>query len=180
MGFYFGFIFFFFFFLFRSWGFPGGADGEESACNARGPGFHPWVRKIPWRKKWLLTPVFLPEEFHGQRILVGYSPWGCKESDMTGQLSRNSLKRVKVLYSQLTWVVFSWIYLMQENNPSFIGLLFSTLVALKINYIFLRSIRPGIWKSLSVFAILACVIFWLSFLYQKRLFSEYCFFSFLQ
>ena len=42
-----------------------------------------WVRKIPERWKWKPTPAFLPGEFHGQRSLVGYSPWGCKESDMT-------------------------------------------------------------------------------------------------
>ena len=47
----------------------------------------PWVGKIPWRRKWQTTPVFLPGEFHGQRNLAGYSPWGCKESDMTEQLS---------------------------------------------------------------------------------------------
>ena len=39
----------------------------------------PWVGKISWKREWLLTPVFLPGEFHG---LVGYSPCGCKESDM--------------------------------------------------------------------------------------------------
>ena len=38
----------------------------------RRPGFDPWVRKIPWRREWLPTPVFLPEEFHGQRSLEGY------------------------------------------------------------------------------------------------------------
>ena len=43
-----------------------------------GPGFSPWVRKIPWRRKWQPTPVFLPGEFHGQRGLEGYSPWGHK------------------------------------------------------------------------------------------------------
>ena len=46
-------------------------------------GFNSWVRKIPWRREWLLTAVFLPGEFHGQRSLVGYSPWGHKELDMT-------------------------------------------------------------------------------------------------
>ena len=45
--------------------------------------FDPWVRKIPWRREWLPTLVFLPGEFHGQRSPVGYSPWGHKESDMT-------------------------------------------------------------------------------------------------
>ena len=45
--------------------------------------FDPWVRKIPWRRAWQTTPVFLLGKFHRQRILVGYSPWGHKESDMT-------------------------------------------------------------------------------------------------
>ena len=40
------------------------------------------VRKISWRMKWQPTPVFLPGDAHGQRNLVGYSPWGCKELDM--------------------------------------------------------------------------------------------------
>ena len=43
------------------------------------PRFNPWVRKITYRKEWQPTPVFLPGEFHGQRSLVGCSPWGYKE-----------------------------------------------------------------------------------------------------
>ena len=46
-------------------------------------GFDPWVGKIPWRKAWQPTPVFLPGESHGQRNLAGYSPWGHKESGTT-------------------------------------------------------------------------------------------------
>ena len=47
---------------------------------------HPWVEKMPWRRAWQQpTPVFLPGESHGQRSLVGYTPWGCKESDTTEQ-----------------------------------------------------------------------------------------------
>ena len=49
------------------------------------PGFDPWVRKILWRRAWQPTPVFLPEESHGERSLVGNSPWGHKESDTTEQ-----------------------------------------------------------------------------------------------
>ena len=45
------------------------------------------VRKIPWRREWLSTPVFLPGESLGQRNLGGYSPGGCKESDTTEQLT---------------------------------------------------------------------------------------------
>ena len=48
--------------------------------------FDPWVRKIPSRKEWLPTPVFLPGEFHGQRSLVDYSG-GSKVLDMTDQLT---------------------------------------------------------------------------------------------
>ena len=43
------------------------------------PGFDSWVGKIPYRRKWQPTPVFLPGESHGQRSLVGYSPW-CPKS----------------------------------------------------------------------------------------------------
>ena len=46
-----------------------------------------WVRKIPWSMKWQPTPVFLPEKFHGQRSLVGYSPWGHRELDTTELVS---------------------------------------------------------------------------------------------
>ena len=48
--------------------------------------FDPWVRKIPWRRKWHPTRVLLPGESHGGRSLVGYSPWGHKESDTTERL----------------------------------------------------------------------------------------------
>jgi len=61
-------------------GFPGGSDGKESTCNAGDLGLIPGLVKIPWRRAWQPTPVFLPGKAHGQRSLVGYSPWGCKES----------------------------------------------------------------------------------------------------
>ena len=89
------------------WGFPDSSFGKESTCNAGDhgsilgsgsspgggigyplqyfgawPGFEPWVRKIPWRRERLPTPVFWPGEFHGV-----CSPWGCKESDTTEWLS---------------------------------------------------------------------------------------------
>ena len=66
------------------------------------PGFDPWVGKIPWRRQWLPTPVFLPGEFQGLRSLVGYSPWGHKELDMTEQLIVTHVK---------TWMNFENITL---------------------------------------------------------------------
>ena len=55
--------------------FSGGSGGKESACNARDPGSIPGFGKIPWRREWLLIPVFLPRKFHGQRSLVVQTPW---------------------------------------------------------------------------------------------------------
>ena len=60
--------------VYRIMGFPSGSDVKESACSEG---------RFPWRRKWLPTPVFLPEESHGQRSLVVYSPWGCKEPNTT-------------------------------------------------------------------------------------------------
>ena len=63
-------------------GFPGGSDGErtknktkqKTSCQCRVPRFNHWIGKMPLRRKWLPTPVFLPGEFHGHRSLAGYSP----------------------------------------------------------------------------------------------------------
>ena len=68
-------------------GFPGDSDSEESTCQCRRSGFNPWVGKIPWRREWQPTPVFLPGEFHGLRRLAGYSPWAHKESDTTERVT---------------------------------------------------------------------------------------------
>ena len=60
------------------YGFPRWLSGKESDCKCRRCGFNPWVRKIPWRRKWQPTPVLLPAKPHGQRSLEGYSPGGHK------------------------------------------------------------------------------------------------------
>ena len=69
-----------------STGFPGGASSKEPTCQCRlykRCRFDPWVGKVLWRRAWQPTPVFLPRESYGQRSLVGCSPWGRKELDMT-------------------------------------------------------------------------------------------------
>ena len=74
--------------------FPGSASGKELICQCRRrkrPGFDPWVRKIPWRRKQQPTPVFLPGKSHGQRSLEGSSPWGHKELDMTERLNSHHI-----------------------------------------------------------------------------------------
>ena len=71
----------------RNTGFPSGSDGKGSACNVGNTSSIPGLGlKISWSREWLSTLVFLPGECHGQRRLVSYSPWGCKESDTTDWL----------------------------------------------------------------------------------------------
>ena len=70
-------------------GLPGGASDKEPTCQCRRQKklrFCSWVGRIPWRRAWQPTRVFLPRESHGLRSLVGYSPGGCKELDTTEQL----------------------------------------------------------------------------------------------
>ena len=72
-------------------GFPGRACVKEPACQCRKQkrqGFNPWVRKIPWRRKWQPSPVFLPGESHGPRSLA--CRWGHKESDTIEWLNSNT------------------------------------------------------------------------------------------
>ena len=62
---------------------------SDSVLQCRRCGFDLWVWKISWMK-WLPTPVFLPGKTHGQRSLVGYSPWGHKKSDTTKRLNNSN------------------------------------------------------------------------------------------
>ena len=89
-------------FLMLIWCFPGSASGKETACQCRSCRrlrFHPWVGKIPWRRAWQPTLVFLPGKCHGHRSLKGYSPWGCKESDTPED---THTQRHQVLWKQCT------------------------------------------------------------------------------
>ena len=100
-----------------SLGFPCGSAGKESACNA-GPGFSPWVGKIPWRRERLPTSVFWSREFQGL-----YNPWGCKESDMTEQLSLTSFHFIPIEPSlQVRYRIFDNIpkstHVAHSNQPS--------------------------------------------------------------
>ena len=80
----------------------------------RKPRFNPWVGKILWRKEWQPTLVFLPGEFRGQRSLVGYSPWGHRESDMTQWLTLSIFlikkKKIQKLPVNYFWIglLLSW------------------------------------------------------------------------
>jgi len=69
--------------LLESHSFPSGSDGKESVYNAVDLDSIPGSGRSPGEGNGNPSPVFLPGEFHGQRSLVGYSPWGCKELDTT-------------------------------------------------------------------------------------------------
>ena len=101
-----------------SWGFPV-AHGKDSACQSRRRKRHrfdPWFGKIPWRRKWQPTPVFLPGKSCGQMSLVGYSPWGLEELDMTEQLSAHTHRADKYTHIHththtqfiLPFQIYSW------------------------------------------------------------------------
>ena len=115
-------------------GLTGSASGKELACQCRRHKRHvfkPCIRKIPWRRTWQPTPLFLPGEFHGQRSLVGYSPWHRKESDTTEKTwhaCTDILPTLSTLYSdffpsQVQW----WVLARDDFLSSFLLMLFFML-----------------------------------------------------
>ena len=101
-------------------GFPVGSVVKNlpglQIAECRRPSVRLWVRKVPRRREWQPTPVFLPGEFHGQSRLACYSPWGCKESDMAEWLTRSlyrwenwSKERWRNLSRATSWL---WIHTM--------------------------------------------------------------------
>ena len=88
----------------------------------RRPKFDPWVQQILWRKQKLPNPEFLPVEFHGQRSLVGFSPWSCKESDVTELPTflnaQNCPSQVSTVHELRTSRCSSWIQKRQRNQKS--------------------------------------------------------------
>ena len=82
-----------------------GASGKEPARQCRRHKrhrYHPWVRKIPWRRAWQTTPIFLSGESHGQRSQAGYSTQGCKESDMTESTQHTNRIRINAYQDENT------------------------------------------------------------------------------
>ena len=87
-------------------GLPRWLSGKESPCQCRRHerhGCNPWVEKIPWRRKWQATPVFLPGQFHGQRSQAGHCPWGCKKSDMTDTQTHTHTLLAFPKYTEASW-----------------------------------------------------------------------------
>ena len=92
--------------------------GKEFACQCQRCGFDPWVGRIPWKRKWQPTPVFLLGKSPGQRSLVGYSPWGSQRVryDWVTKPQHAPPPSQCLVHSRCTITLFSeWLlYLTQE------------------------------------------------------------------
>ena len=108
----------------KSWlGLPSGSSGKELACQCKRHnrhGFDPWVGKIPWKWAWQPTPVFLTGESHGQlglgRWIMGYNPYGCKESDKTEATQHSRMWKEYRILRKKSIFVFPWITYRNENR----------------------------------------------------------------
>ena len=85
---------------------PRWLSGKEAACQWRRHKFDPWVRKIPWKKKWQPTPTFLPGKSHEQRSLAGYSPWSCKEQAIVHGVAKS---QTRLSYWGYTYILCHFI-----------------------------------------------------------------------
>ena len=79
-------------------GLPWWLSGKEPPCQCRRCGFNPWVRKVPWRRKWQPPPIFLPGKSHGQRSLVRYSSRGHKRVGYDVEAKQQYISIVLDLY----------------------------------------------------------------------------------
>ena len=79
-------------------GLPWWLSGNEPACQWSRCRSDPWVGKIPWRRTWLPTPVFLPGEFHGQRSLAGYRSCSCKRVRHTLVTTATTMEQVTLIH----------------------------------------------------------------------------------
>ena len=88
---------------------------KESTCDAGDRVWPPWVGKIPWKREQLPTLAFLSGESHGQRSLVGYSLWGCRESDTTERLSHTEV------INGVTWLPHRVLSLWNHRGTGYIA-----------------------------------------------------------
>ena len=139
-------------------GFPGGTSDKELTCQCRKHkrlGFDLWVGKIPWRRAWQPTQVFLPRESHGQRSLVGYSPWGHNWLDTTEATSHLCTEQVEYLFISVQALSIVWLLERLPTLMSIESVMPSNHTILCHLLLLLPSIFPGIrvFSNESVFHI---------------------------
>ena len=98
---------------------PKWCSGKESTCQCRKHSFDPWIRKIPWRRKWQPTVVFLPGKSHGQEDLADYSLWSRKVLDTTEWVSIPCYwgKNFLGILPNAPWIRLSWLDLWTSTIP---------------------------------------------------------------
>ena len=93
--------------------FPSGVSGKQPVRQCRRCRRHwsnPCIEKMPWRRAWQLTPVFLPGESHGQRSLACYGPYGPKELDTTEATQHSRIHILQILSAEAHSILWLWLY----------------------------------------------------------------------
>ena len=109
------------------------AQWQRICFQCRRHRFNVWVGNIPWRRKWLPIPIFLPDQSHGQRILAGYSPKCCKELDMTEHMHTSWWSHNEGILNSLTYEGMAFVLTLpnqEETNK------FEMLLLRKIDHCF--------------------------------------------
>ena len=130
-------------------GIPCGSEGKRICLQCRRPRFYPWVRKIPWRRAWQSTPVFLPGESNGKMSLAGYGPWCDKESDMTGVTEHKH--STMVLLIVIIFIMQTWMFSPFHFNALWIRISLINTWNDYILYTFLKINCMGIlnWREIT-------------------------------
>ena len=132
-------------------------SGKESTCQCRRLRFNPWVRKIPWRRKWQPTLIFLPGKSHDHRSLVGYSPCGCKRAgqDLATKQQYRLKQYLQLLSDRSEWNLTSDVNLLLKpclvEINEFCSQLFSVLFFPKgchLCFLYFILLNPNFWSSL--------------------------------
>ena len=130
-------------------------------------------RKIPWRRAWQPIPAFLPGEYHGQRILVGYSPWGHKESDTI----KVTTSQLCSYYHFITWQ--RWTFLLFYSLVFSFSVIFVTLNtvnskdhALKLPSGWLKHLKLSIGFVFAFFLFSIYLFIWLCWLPESSSSSQ--------
>ena len=128
-------------------GFLSCASSKEPACQWRRCkkcGFNPWIRKIPWKRKWQPTPVLLLGKFHGQRSLVGYSLWGHKELDTTEQLY--NMKKISQMKGECNDYTNLFLFKLYHQTPD--SLLWIPSSSWGKKYLLQRALPLFLWSDI--------------------------------
>ena len=119
--------------------FPKWLSSKKICLQCRRQGSNPWVRKMPWKRKWQPTPVFSPGEFHGQRSLVGFSPWGhrARHNLATEHIHTHTHTHTHTEACKAIFRAWSYLFLsssIQSNKEAGMDCLIPTLYMMKLRF----------------------------------------------